>query len=96
MDGDRLATIAYKKPLTLWDMESGRIIRTVDNELGISRIHLAFPHAAALHGKSGTLRLWDLEEGRQVRSLQLDKQVRRKGTQCFSVIVTTTNCSLLR
>ena len=76
IDGDRLATIAYKKPLTLWDMDSGTIVRTVDNELGISRIHLALPHAVSLHRKSGTLSIWDLEEGQQVRSLRLDKQVR--------------------
>ena len=76
IDGDRLATIAYKKPLTLWDMDSGTVVRTVGNELGISRIHLALPHAVSLHRKSGTLSIWDLEEGRQVRSLQLDKQVR--------------------
>ena len=75
IDGDRLATIAYKKPLTLWDIESGTIVRTVKNELGISRIHLALPHAISLHRKSGTLSIWDLEEGRQVRSLRLDKQV---------------------
>ena len=76
VDGDRLATVAYKKPLTLWDLESGRAVRTVDNELGVSRLHLALPHAVSLHRKSGTLSIWDLEEGRQVRSLQLDKQVR--------------------
>ena len=76
IDGDRLATVAYKKPLTLWDLESGRAVRTVDNELGVSRLHLALPHAVSLHRKSGTLSIWDLAEGRQVRSLQLDKQVR--------------------
>ena len=37
VDGDRVATAAYKKPLTLWDLESGRAIRTVDNDLGVSR-----------------------------------------------------------
>ena len=37
VDGDRVATVAYKKPLTLWDLESGRAIRTVDNDLGVSR-----------------------------------------------------------
>ena len=37
VDGDRVATVAYKKPLTLWDLESGRAISTVDNDLGVSR-----------------------------------------------------------
>ena len=75
IDGNLLVTVAYKKPLTLWDMESGRAVRSVDNDLGVSRVHLALPHAVSLHRKSGTLSIWDLEEGRQVRSLQLDKQV---------------------
>ena len=78
VDGDRLATIAYKKPLTLWNMESGQVERAVENAWGTSRIHLAFPHAVACHCKYGTLRIWDLEEGCARRSVQLeDNQVRQ-------------------
>ena len=76
IDGARLVTVAYKKALTLWDLESGRALRAVDNELGVSRVHLAQPHAVSLHRKSGTLSIWDLEESRRVRTLRLDKQVR--------------------
>ena len=78
VDGDRLATIAYKKPLTLFNMESGQVERTVENAWGTSRIHLAFPHAITCHCKHGRLRIWDLEEGCAGRVVQLQENQVRK------------------
>ena len=55
MDGDRVATAAYKKPLTLWDLEGGRALCTVENDLGVSRHVRSLTMYSAFSFNSATL-----------------------------------------
>ena len=72
-DGTKLASSGIGAPLSLWDVESGRLLRTFPIESEWSNKGVAFSpdgKIIASHGQIGTVQLWDPDTGESIRTLK--------------------------
>ena len=85
-DGTRLASAGYDASVTLWDVATGQVIRTLDGAHPGGSFELEFsPDGKTLASSSddGTVRLWDGGDGSLLRTLA-DHSERRIGGLAFS------------
>ena len=71
-DSRRLITGSFDKTVKLWDVETGRLIRTFEGHGNLVR-HVAYsPDGRRIASASAdnTVRLWDVETGRSLRTYQ--------------------------
>lgn len=72
--GDLLATADLNNTIKLWDVASGRELRTVPCAHGAGVTDIAFNITgtilASISGGDGVVRLWDVASGREIRSLR--------------------------
>ncbi|HEX4588815.1 MAG TPA: WD40 repeat domain-containing protein, partial [Gemmataceae bacterium] len=68
-DGKRLVTASKDKTVRVWDIATGRELRTLIGHTGIVRGLTVLPdnRRAATAGWDGTVRLWDLDTGEELR-----------------------------
>ena len=71
MDTARVGRVG-DRTLRLWDLESGRTLRTLAGHRDPVNAVAVIPdcHACSLSLTDRTLRVWDLESGRVVRTLE--------------------------
>jgi WD40 repeat protein len=72
-DGSLLAVALIYQPIKLWDVASGQVIRTFDDEADNRTTTIEFsPDGALLAAgvKGGTVRLWDVESGEIADNLE--------------------------
>jgi WD40 repeat protein len=79
LDGSTLAVAPFEKPIELWDVTSGRLVRTLDAQgdniaRGIAfspdGTRLAAAGNGSVGGTSGVARLWDVASGHLVGTLE--------------------------
>ncbi len=70
-DGRRALSGSWDKTVRLWDVQTGRAIRTLDESAEVNCVAPSPDGRYALSGTSDkVLRLWDAESGREIRKLQ--------------------------
>ena len=70
-DGRRAVSASDDQTLKVWDLESGRELRTLTGHSGLSRRGGECGRAAGgLRVRGQTLKVWDLESGRELRTLE--------------------------
>jgi WD40 repeat protein len=71
-DGRRAVSGSYDKTLKLWDLKSGRVLRTLEGHAGAVCAVVVTPDGRrAVSGSyDKTLKLWDLESGRVLRTFE--------------------------
>jgi WD40 repeat protein len=69
--GTRIAAVSQDKLIKLWDLESGRLLRTITNIGGYANAVSFSPDGRRLvHGaEDKTVRIWDAETGAAVRTI---------------------------
>jgi WD40 repeat protein len=69
--GTRLATVSLDKTIKIWDLESGRELRSISNIGGfVNAISWSPDGRTLIHGaEDRTVRIWDAETGRAVRTI---------------------------
>jgi WD40 repeat protein len=69
--GTRIASVAHDKLIKLWDLESGRLLRTITNIGGYANAVSFSPDGRRLiHGaEDKSIRIWDAETGAAVRTI---------------------------
>ncbi len=77
VDGHRIVTVAYRKPVTMWDMETGESLCSMENRLPANGIRFSFPHAISLH-RDGMVKVWDMLAAQLLRIVQTGEQVRNR------------------
>ncbi len=72
-DGTKLVSSARGTPLSLWDVESGRLLRTFSAETNSSNKGVAYSPDGTIiagNGSSGTVQLWNPDTGENIRTLK--------------------------
>ena len=72
-DGTKLVSSGIGAPLSLWDVESGRLLRTFPIESDWSNQGVAFSPDGiiiASNGQIGTVQLWNPDTGESIRTLE--------------------------
>ncbi len=71
-DGRRAVSGSWDGTLRLWDLETGKSLRTLEGHTDwVSAVAVLADGRRALSGsEDGTLRLWDLETGESLRTLE--------------------------
>ena len=69
--GTRIAAVSHDKLIKLWDLESGKLLRTITNIAGYTNAISFSPDGRRLiHGaEDKTIRIWDAETGGAVRTI---------------------------
>ena len=69
--GTRIATVSFDKTIKIWDLESGRELRSISNIGGyVNAISWSPDGRTLIHGaEDRTVRIWEAETGRAVRTI---------------------------
>jgi len=69
--GTRIASVSLDKTIKLWDLESGRELRTISNIGGsVNAVSFSPDGKTLIHGaEDKTIRIWDAETGRAIRTI---------------------------
>jgi WD40 repeat protein len=69
--GTRIATVSFDKTIKIWDLESGRELRSISNIGGyVNTISWSPDGRTLIHGaEDRTVRIWEVETGRAVRTI---------------------------
>jgi WD40 repeat protein len=71
-DGRWIVSASWDKTLKVWDLETGRELRTLEGHSGpVSRVAVSPDGRWAVSASAdNTLKVWDLETGRELRTLE--------------------------
>ncbi|MBI3726182.1 hypothetical protein HY251_19810, partial [bacterium] len=69
-DGKRAVSGGEDGNLVLWEVPSGRELRTIENGASVYACAISPDGRLALTGSGAIVKLWDLETGKLVRSLE--------------------------
>jgi COMPASS component SWD3 len=90
-DGSILAAAHFEKPIRLWHVTSGQVVRTLHDQAGNLALSIEFSPDGTLLAVGGHLNgpvtLWDVDNGQIVRTFAHDTTSIEAAPQCFSRVL---------